>query len=119
MKITNFLLIGFFMIMLCCSKKVAEYSKDKLVGTWVEKNPEMFDGISDTLVFTDDLTVKKHFYFNGWKYTISNDTITFKKENVTKSFSFLCITGNEIVFYNFIDRSITSQVKDIYFTKIN
>jgi hypothetical protein len=118
MKMSNFLiLISIFLIGVCCSKKDSESIQDKLVGTWVEKNPEMFDGISDTLVFTDDFIVRKHFYFNGWKYNLYYDTISFQKEGVIKKFMFSYNNVNELIIYNFLDRSITSQVKDIRFTK--
>lgn len=120
MKMSNFLiLISIFLIGACCSKNDSESIKDKLVGTWVERNPEMFDGISDTLVFTDDFIVKKHFYFNGWKFSLYNDTISFQNEGVIKKYSFSYNNVNELIIYNFLDRSITSQVKNIYFTKIN
>ena len=120
MKMSNFLiLISIFLIGVCCSKKDSESLKDKLVGTWVERNPEMFDGISDTLVFTDDFSVRKHFYFNGWKFNLNNDSISFHKEGEIKNFLFSYNNLNELIIYNFLDRSITSQVKNIYFTKIN
>ncbi len=112
------LIIVVFMIGLGCSEEEPEPSKDKIIGTWIEKNPELFDGISDTIVFLEDASVKKHFYFDGWSYTTSTDTISFQKDEIIKKFLFSTADENEMVIYNFIDRSITSQVKDIQFTKI-
>jgi hypothetical protein len=118
MKMSNFLiLISIFLIGVCCSKKDTESIKDKLVGTWIERNPELFDGISDTLVFTDDFVVRKHFYFNDWKFSIHNDTISFQNEGVIRNFVFSYNSANELIIYNFLDRSITAQVKNISYTK--
>ena len=114
----NICLLGMFLIGIGCSKEESKSSQVNLVGTWIEKNPEMFDGISDTIVFTKDYTISKHFYFNNWKYIISNDSVSFKKDNSFKNFKFSSISENEVVFYNFLDRSITEQVKDIHFIKI-
>ena len=119
MKMMNLLLIiVVFMIGLGCSEEEPEPSKDKIIGTWIEKNPVLFDGISDTIIFLEDASVKKHFYFDGWSYTTSTDTISFQKDEIIKKFLFSTADENKMVIYNFIDRSITSQVKDIQFTKI-
>lgn len=119
MKMINLLLtMSVFMIGLGCSKDEPEPSKDKIIGTWIETNPDLFDGISDTIVFTEDASIKKHFYFDGWSYTTSSDTISFQKDEKVKKFLYSTAKENEMVIYNFIDRSITSQVKDIQFTKI-
>jgi hypothetical protein len=119
MKMINLLLtMSVFMIGLGCSEDEPEPSKDKIIGTWIEKNPELFDGISDTIVFTEDASIKKHFYFDGWSYNTSSDTISFQKDETIRKFLYSTAKENEMVIYNFIDRSITSQVKDIQFTKI-
>ena len=119
MNMINFLLtISVCMIGFGCSKDEAEPSKDEIIGTWIEKNPELFDGISDTIIFSEESLVKKHSYFDGWSYTTSTDTISFQKDEMTKKFLYSTANDNEMIIYNFIDRSITSQVKDIQFTKI-
>lgn len=117
-KINLFVAISVFMIGFGCSKEDSEPSKSKIVGTWIETNPELFDGISDTIVFKDDLSVKKHFYYDGWQYVASTNTISFKKGDVINRFSYSVANANEMVIYNFIDRSVTAVVKDIHFTKI-
>ena len=119
MKMINlFVAISVFMIGFGCSKEDSEPSKNKIAGTWIETNPELFDGISDTIVFKDDLSVKKHFYFDGWQYVASTNTISFQKGDVIKRFTYSTPNENEMVIYNFIDRSITAEVKNIQFTKI-
>lgn len=116
--INLFLTISVFMMGFGCSKDEPKPSKDKIIGTWVEKNPELFDGISDTIIFTEESLVKKHFYFEGWSYIIFTDTILFQKDESIKKFPYSTANENEMIIYNFLDRSITSQVKDIQFTKI-
>ena len=106
-------------------------NKNKLAGTWIEKYPEKFDGISDTLVLGNDMIVRKWFIFDGRKYYVINDTsiynqtdtfyhtITFYSNSRFDKFHISYPGENEIVIYNFLDRSITSQIKNIYFIKIN
>ncbi len=108
----------FFFGLGCTSDDPKPASKDKITGTWIEKNPELFDGVSDTIVFTEDALIRKHFYFAGWSYSTSSDTISFQKEETIKKFTYSTEKENEMVIYNFIDRLITSQVKDIPFIKI-
>lgn len=112
------MIIGISLGMMQCKEKEPEPSEEKIVGTWIEKNPELFDGVSDTLNFMNNSYVLKHFYFNEWQYSIVNDTIFFQNEGISKHFLFSIPRKDEIILYNFIDRSITAQVKDIHFTKI-
>ena len=63
------ILISLCLALFSCSKNddhTLLQNDSKLVGTWIEKNPEMFDGIMDTIVFTKDALVKKHIVFDGW-----------------------------------------------------
>jgi len=98
--------------------------ESRLTGTWAEKYPELWDGISDTIVFTDNFKVEKHIYFDGWNYNKMNDsTILFQNDNPTLRrhygfFNFEFLNDKEIVIYNFLDRKITSVVKNIHFIKI-
>ena len=60
MKTINILIfIGLCLFALSCNKDKPEPNKNKLVGTWVEKYPEKFGGISDTLIFTNDFYVAR------------------------------------------------------------
>lgn len=120
MKSTMFYLSVIMFLIVCgtsCQKEKSGIFN--ISGVWVEKSPEKFDGISDTIVFMNDLSVKKHFLFNNWQYVIYNDTILFRQGDMRMKFHFSSINSNEIVIYNFIDRSITTQIKDIYFIKPN
>lgn len=110
--------ISLFMMGFGCSKEDPKPSKNKIIGTWIEKYPELFDNISDTIVFMDNLSIKKHFYFDGWQYKTSADTIFFQKGDIIKKFTYSISDENEMVIYNFLDRSISAEVKDIHFTKI-
>ena len=103
----------------CEKNEELDSNKNNLIDTWIEKSPDLYDGISDTIVFTDKFYIEKHFYFNGWKYNYSNDSVTFSKADNNKRFSLIFIGANEIVINNFLDRSVTSQVKNIHFIKLN
>ncbi len=97
--------------------------ESRLTGAWAEKHPELWDGISDTIVFTDDFAVKKHFYFDGWKYNMINDsTICFQNDDITLRsdglFKIKFIDDKEIVIFSFADRSLSSVVRNIHFLKI-
>lgn len=113
-----FMIIAISLGMMQCKEKEPEPSGEIIIGTWIEKNPELFDGISDTINFMCNLYVSKHFYFNGWQYSIVNDTVFFQNEGITKKFLISIPRKNEMILYNFIDRSITAQVKNIQFIKI-
>lgn len=92
----------------------------KLIGEWVEEEPLLYDGISDTIVFTENNLVEKHFLFNGWRYEVEEcETVIFtnNEDRIEKNIEF--ISDDRLVFYNFIDRSITNEIKNITFKKIN
>jgi len=93
---------------------------DKLIGEWVEEDPLLYDGISDTIVFTENNIVEKHIFFSGWKYEVENcDNIIFTnlEDKYEKKIEF--ISDDRLVIYNFIDRLLTNEVKDITFIKLN
>ncbi len=96
--------------------------ESRLTGTWAEKFPELWDGISDTIVFTDDFKVEKHFTLDGWNYNIMSDsTIIFQNESYRFKVSgheLKFIDDEEIIIGNFFQRSISAVVKDIHFIKI-
>ncbi|HOA46504.1 MAG: hypothetical protein BWX65_00709 [Bacteroidetes bacterium ADurb.Bin057] len=118
---TKLLLAIILLFSISCSKNEIgkeQILKDKFIGTWVETNPDLYDGISDTIIFNEKSLVEKHFYFDGWNYTIYADSIFFQKDETIKKFLYSIEKENEMVIYNFIDRLITNQVKNIQFTKI-
>jgi hypothetical protein len=90
-------------------------------GTWIEKYPLKFDSVGDTLVFSKNGTIENHFYFKTWNYQLLDNNLIFSNSflNKTLTFSVVNIKSNEIEIQNFIDRSITSNVKNIVYTKIN
>lgn len=93
---------------------------DKLIGEWVEEDPLLYDGISDTIVFTENNIVEKHFFFNGWKYEVENcDNIIFTKLEDKYERKVEFISDDRIVIYNFIDRLLSNEIKDITFVKMN
>ncbi len=102
-----------------CSKNEIESSKSEtnIIGVWVETYPELFDGVSDTIVFAKDSLINGHFYFNGWNYLVNRDSISFSKDGKRMSFLYSVTDEDNIVIYDFLDRLITSQVKNIHFTK--
>ena len=102
-----------------CNKDDEITSYDKLIGKWVEEDPLLYDGISDTIVFTKNNLIEKHFFFKGWIYKVKEcDTITFThlEDKFDKKIEF--ISDDKIVLYSFIDRLLTSEVKNITFIKI-
>ncbi len=110
-----FLLISIFLLGTYCSKE----DPDPLIGTWIEKYPEKWDGISDTIVFTKDFLIEKHFIYKGFNYEYKNDSITFFNSYKRRSYLINFLNSNEIVIYNFLDRLATSVEKDIHFLKEN
>ncbi|MUP36788.1 hypothetical protein [Labilibaculum euxinus] len=93
---------------------------NKIIGKWVEEEPLLYDGISDTIVFTENNKVEKHFLFNGWRYEVEEcKTVMFTKneDRIEKNIEF--ISDDRLMFYNFIDRSITNEIKNIAFKKMN
>lgn len=117
---TNSHVLIFSVIVLgfCCSKGNFENEDRKLCGTWIEKYPQLYDNVSDTIVFTDALVVENHFYFKGYAYKQKRDSIEFLNNDEVKRFLFEFLNLNEIVIHNFMDRSITSEVKNIHFLKL-
>ena len=121
MNMNKIILISLCLAFFSCSKNDDDtllQNDSKLVGTWIEKNPEMFDGIMDTIVFTKDALVKKHIVFDGWCYSAISDTIVFGKDGKEIKCAYTISNDNELTIYNFIDRLITQDVKNMQFVRI-
>jgi hypothetical protein len=73
-----FMIIFIPLGMMQCKEKEPEPLGKIIIGTWIENNPELFDGVSDIINFMSNSYVSKHFYFNGWQYSIINDTVFFE-----------------------------------------
>ena len=115
------ILISLCFVLFSCSKNddVTLLENDnKLVGTWIEKNPELFDGIMDTIVFTKYGLVKKHIVFDGWCYSAISNTIIFGKDGKEIKCAYSISNDDELTIYNFIDRLETTDVKDMQFVRI-
>lgn len=116
MRITKIIFLLFNLLLLCCG---CNENEDGQIDceVWVEMYPEQFDGVSDTIVFGRDHLVYKHFYFNGWNYSKTIDSLIFTNGSIVKKYSFCAIGVDEIVINNFIDRTLNNQVKDIFFRR--
>lgn len=93
-------------------------SMKKIIGTWVEKNPEFYDGISDTISFERNMTIGKHYLLNGRNYIIENNNLLISNSTTTKTYKYLFSKGLEIYFHDFPQRSSLSILRPVYFTKI-
>ena len=121
MNMNKIILISLCLVLFSCSKNDDDTpleNDSKLVGTWIEKYPEMFDGIMDTIVFTKDALVNKHIIFDGWCYSATSDTIVFGKDGKEIKCAYTISNDNELTIYNFIDRLITQDVKNMQFVRI-
>ena len=93
-----------------------------LIGEWVV-NPYMSQGVednyTDTLLFTAEGIIEKHFFLSGSQYSILNDT-TLKIENTHGVYNiiFKYYPPRGIMFYHFWDNSATEVIKNIYYEKI-
>lgn len=89
--------------------------------TWVEKFPEKFDKIADTIQFNTNGSVGKYFLFDKWNYQIKSDSIIFRDTTQLNkrpfAFAYTKVSSNEIIINNFIDRLISQQVKNITYIK--
>lgn len=103
------------------STKREKNNKEKIIGSWTEKYPSMYDdGIKDTITFLNG-KIKSTACFDGWEYDLLNDSIILFKNQIESSshqFKYSFLNNNEIVFYNYINRSLTQEVKDIQYIKI-
>lgn len=98
--------------------------QEKLIGEWIEKEPAendpAFDGIIDTLIFTNDHYIRSYFPFDGWQYNLSAcDSLVIEDpdESYKYRYHFEFLSDEEIIIYNFINRDVTHVVKNIEFYK--
>jgi len=93
-----------------------------LIGEWAV-NASMSENVSsdynDTLVFTTLGTIGKHSGLAGARYYILNDTtIRFENAGWTSNKTFKYYPPNGIMFYNFIDNTVTENIKNIYYERV-
>ncbi|HUH74813.1 MAG TPA: hypothetical protein VLZ75_10485 [Chitinophagales bacterium] len=93
----------------------------RIIGSWVVTNPELTYGRIDTIVFTGDYRVEKHFFFNGWKYYVSDNRIEFYNDEKGSRiwYPYLIENSNKMILYRFIHGATSSYDIDIPFTKIS
>jgi len=104
-----------------CEKEKDFDTKSQLLGEWVEQEP-FSDGVCDTIIFKEDNTIDLYNPIEGWTYSLpSSDTIAFTDPTRprTQKCHFMFTNENKLTLFNFWDRTITSQIKDITFKKIN
>ena len=122
--IQNSMLVFCFLLCSCSKDDKPEEKKEKtlaeiIIGSWIEQ-PPYFDGFCDTLVFKSDSTIDKYIPLVGKKYRIiSDDSLTIRNDrNIYVGFDFKLYGDTSIVFYNFVQRSVASVIRDITFKKL-
>ncbi len=120
---TFLLLLPLCMVLLGagCEKDEELKMKTQVLGEWIEQEP-FTDGVCDTIVFKEDNTIELYYPIEGWAYSLpSSDTIVFTDPTRlrTQKCHFMFNNENELTIFNFWDRTITSQIKDITFKKID
>ena len=90
----------------------------KFLGTWVEKSPELYDGISDTIVVDRNMIISKHYLFSGRNYKIENNNIIISNSATVRTYKFIFPRELEIYISDFPQRSSLSILRPVYFTKI-
>ena len=108
------ILFSFF----ACEDEEIKTIEEQIIGTWIEKEP-FTDGICDTIVFKENNTIGLYFPVVGWDYKIiSNDSIVFiNQPEFLQGFNFTLFGSDELIVYNFYDRTITNNVKNIPFLR--
>jgi|GEM_PF-2327927 len=123
-QLTNLLLLLPLCVALLgsgCNDEDNLETKTQLIGKWIEIEP-FSDDICDTIVFKENNTIELYYPIQGWTYSLpSSDTIAFANPAKlrTKKCYFTFNSENELTIFNFYDRTITSQIKNITFEKIN
>lgn len=134
-KILSLLFSMFLLLAVCCTKETKEVETEvelevelepetevqdsfDIVGLWVEKFPELHDGIADTLIFTSDNIIKEHFFFDGFQYNEKPDTIIIFQDEYIRKCAFEIKSNSEMIIFNFLDRSALATEKDIHYQKI-
>ncbi|MBQ9313229.1 MAG: hypothetical protein IJ213_09340 [Bacteroidales bacterium] len=107
-----------------------EYIENLFAGTWVEVNP-YFNNYTDTIRFQYNHIMKNYGgIFHNAHFTYLNDNnirIEYYLENRIYNFRFdvtqlsddINRVGSEIIFYNFMNASLTNEIKNIKYRKIS
>jgi hypothetical protein len=111
------MLLGLIGINACeDDKDVSQFNQ--LIGTWVEKAPYT-DGICDTLRFTATKTIELYTPLQGYKFDlVQKNKISIYNSVNSNEFFFTLTENEELEIFNFIDRTVTENVKNITFVKL-
>jgi hypothetical protein len=90
--------------------------QEQLIGAWEENSP-YHDGRCDTIVFTKDNIVDLYFPLVGAQYIVSDSRLIFTKSTNSFNCAF-SLQENILEIFNFVDHSVTADIKNIAFTKI-
>jgi hypothetical protein len=119
---TNLIFLFFiYFFLVSCDEQKNISQLDLLTGTWVEIAPYS-DGICDTLRFTQDKLIGLYTPLQGYKFDLTQPNRLIIYNSLVKyDFAILLSAnggGEQLEIYNFIDRSLTDNVKNIRFTKL-
>jgi hypothetical protein len=118
----NFIYLFFiyFFLISCDGQKDISQS-DQLTGTWIEIAPYS-DGIRDTLRFTQDKLIELYTPLQGYKFDLTQQNrLSIYSTTIKYDFSILLSENGgkeQLEIYNFIDRTLTDNVKNITFVKL-
>lgn len=112
------MLIGTGIILAGCEEDNSSYVIEDFVGTWIESEPDKYEGISDTIVFNGKGTVEKNFRFENWEFEISNNLLTFILADDSVIFEIEAQSKSEFVIKGFVNRSIDNTIRNIRYKKI-
>ena len=118
-KFIYFFFVYFFLISCDGQKDISQ--SDQLTGTWIEIAPYS-DGIRDTLRFTQDKLIELYTPLQGYKFDLTQQNrLSIYSTTIKYDFSILLSKNGgkeQLEIYNFIDRTLTDNVKNITFVKL-
>ena len=94
---------------------------ERLIGEWVEVEEGLliYDDFIDTIVFTRDGFIEKHFFYGEWKYEVTDceETLFSLNDDTFAMHTIEFVSDEKIIIHNFRDRTIASVIKNISFVK--
>jgi hypothetical protein len=111
--------VCFFLI--SCDEQNEISQLDRLTGTWIETAPYS-DGICDTLRFTQNKLIELYTPLQGYQFDLTQQNRLIIYNSAIKHDFAILLSENgkkeQLKIYNFIDRSLTDNVKNITFIKL-
>lgn len=99
-----------------CDNDQNEFS---IRGTWVEVDSEEWDGIGDTVTFTERGFIEDDFFFTGWEYAFESDVLTLFTDTASNTFQVKVISDQEMIIMNYHQRFYGAVVKNVRYKKLN